>query len=106
MIRLDRKHDVLPDDLRRATMVMADAAFATRRKTIANSMKTYFSNPQSITGSFDQNSSVAILPEDIVPHIGDLLLQAGIPANARGESLEQDQFIALGKAYLQLRESL
>lgn len=54
MIRLDRKHDVLPDDLRRATMVMADAAFATRRKTIANSMKTYFSNPQSITGSFDQ----------------------------------------------------
>ena len=81
-------------------MVMADAAFATRRKTIANSMKTYFSNPQSITSSFDQNSSVAILPEDIVPHIGDLLLQAGIPANARGESLEQDQFIALGKAYL------
>ncbi len=76
VIRLDRKHDVLPDDLRRATMVMADAAFATRRKTIANSMKTYFSNPQSVTGTFDQNSSAAIMPEDIVPHIGDLLLQA------------------------------
>lgn len=106
VIRLDRKHDVLPDDLRRATMVMADVAFATRRKTIANSMKTYFSNPQSVTGTFDQNSSAAIMPEDIVPHIGDLLLQAGIPTNARGESLEQAQFVALGKAYLQLRETL
>ena len=106
MIRLDRKHDVLPDDLRRATMVMADAAFATRRKTIANSMKTYFSNPQSATGVFDQCSAEPIEPKTIVSYIGDLLLQAGIPANARGESLEQDQFIALGQAYLQLRETL
>ena len=69
-------------------------------------MKTYFSNSQSVTGTFDQNSSVAIMPETIVPHIGDLLLQAGIPANARGESLEQAQFVALGQAYLQLRETL
>lgn len=106
VIRLDRVENPLPQDIRTATMVMADAAFATRRKTIANSMKTYFSNPQSATGAFEQTLFVSIEPKSIVPHINDLLSQAGIPANARGESLEQDQFIALGQAYLQLRETL
>ena len=78
--------------LREATMVMADAAFATRRKTIANSMKTYFSNPQTAN-------------ERAKRAIPDLLDEAGIVASVRGESLEQEQFIALGSAYMKFLES-
>lgn len=90
VIRLDRKSDTLPDEVRKATMVMADAAFATRRKTIANSMKTYFTNPQTADAL-------------MVSRIPDLLDHAGIVPSARGESLGQDEFIALGKAYLEMR---
>lgn len=90
VIRLDRKSDTLPDEVRKATMVMADAAFATRRKTIANSMKTYFTNPQTADAL-------------MVSRIPDLLDHAGIAPSARGESLGQDEFIALGKAYLEMR---
>ena len=68
-------------------MVMADAAFATRRKTISNSMKTYFSTPQT--------SNMAI-----ISYIPDLLSDAGIASNVRGESLNREQFLKLGKAYL------
>lgn len=89
VIRLDRKKDALPNDLRRATMVMADAAFATRRKTISNSMKTYFENPQTADA-------------EMKARIPELLENAGIPATARGESLTREQFIELGKAYLTL----
>lgn len=89
VIRLDRKKDALPNDLRRATMVMADAAFATRRKTISNSMKTYFENPQTADA-------------EMKARIPELLENAGIPATARGESLTREQFIELGKAYLAL----
>lgn len=89
VIRLDRKKDALPNDLRRATMVMADAAFATRRKTISNSMKTYFENPQTADAEMKNR-------------IPELLENAGIPATARGESLSREQFIELGKAYLAL----
>ena len=90
VIRLDRKSDTLPDEVRKATMVMADAAFATRRKTIANSMKTYFTNPQTADAL-------------MASRIPDLLDHAGITPSARGESLGQDEFIALGKAYLEMR---
>lgn len=89
VIRLNRKQNPLAEDLRNATMVMADAAFATRRKTIANSMKTYFENPQTAN-------------DEMKKHIPELLETAGIPSNARGESLSQEQFIELGKAYLSL----
>lgn len=89
VIRLDRKKDELPNELRKATMVMADAAFATRRKTISNSMKTYFENRQTAD----------IEMKDRIP---ELLENAGISATARGESLSREQFIELGKAYLAL----
>lgn len=91
VIRLDRVKDPLDDELRKATMLMADAAFATRRKTISNSMKTYFSNPQNGKVSF-------------VSSIADLLDAAGVPGNVRGESLSQEQFIDLGRAYLKISE--
>ncbi len=89
VIRLDRHSSqlCLEDSLRDAVILMADAAFATRRKTIVNSMKAYFSNPQTAC-------------KDIIPYLGDVLEVAGISPKTRGETLEQQQFIALGSAYL------
>ena len=42
VIRLDRIAEERSSELTQATMLMADAAFENRRKTIANSMKRYF----------------------------------------------------------------
>lgn len=89
VVRLDRRDDVVPPELLRATMTMADAAFANRRKTIVNSIKAYFANPQ--TADEDRRARVA-----------ELLERAQVSPTARGESLEQDAFIALGRAYLAL----
>lgn len=50
-------------------------------------MKTYFSNPQ--TGN-----------EAVLSYIPDLLEQAEIDKNVRGESLSQEEFLCLGKTYL------
>lgn len=63
-----------------ATCQMADAAFATRRKTIANSCKTYFS------GRSD------------APDLTSLFERAGIDSRRRGETLGHDEFIRLGLA--------
>ncbi len=65
--------------------LMADAAFATRRKTIANSMKTFFSGRKGFDGVAAQ------LPE--------ILEAAGIDARRRGESLTLEEFITLGRAF-------
>lgn len=89
VIRMDRRSEAMEPELRRATMTMADAAFANRRKTISNSLKTYFSNPQTADELMLQN-------------IPDVLARAGVPAKARGESLEREAFLELGKAYLEL----
>lgn len=89
VVRLDRRDDVVPPELLRATMTMADAAFANRRKTIANSIKTYFANPQTSD-------------EGRRARVSELLERAQVSPSARGESLEQDAFIALGRAYLAL----
>lgn len=91
VIRLDRIHDEVPEELCRATMVMADAAFATRRKTIANSCKTYFS------GGSPENQAMR-------SKVAEILERAGIASNVRGEQLERQQFLALGQAYLDVRQ--
>ena len=70
---------------------VADAAFASRRKTISNSFKTYFASRGNAGKAF-----IGCIP--------DLLDECGIDAKRRGETLSLDEFIALGKAYLQ-RES-
>lgn len=83
VIRLDRC--ALPDLTaaeRAACALMADAAFATRRKTIQNSMRTYF-------GKGVPASAIA-----------DLLDAAGIDARRRGESLSLDEFKELGRRAL------
>ncbi len=91
VIRMDRRPDQLEGGLRRAAMTMADAAFATRRKTIANSMKTYFGNP-------------ATADELMLANIPDVLQRAGVSAKSRGESLEREAFISLGHAFLEFHE--
>ena len=89
VVRLDRETPKNADgqpiapELQRAACTMADAAFATRRKTLANSCKNYFSNAPEIQ---------AALPE--------LFSQAGIDARRRGETLSLEEFVRLGAAYL------
>lgn len=97
VLRLDRRpvYDVdgapLDDALLKATCAMADAAFASRRKTISNSFKTYFASRGNAGKAF-----IGCIPE--------FLDECGIDAKRRGETLSLDEFIALGKAYLR-RES-
>ena len=95
VLRLDRvtpcdeNGDPLPPDLVRASCAMADAAFASRRKTLANSCKTYFA------GRGKKDAA-------IVDRLGELFEMAGVDQKRRGETLEQVEFVRLGKAYLTL----
>ncbi len=72
-----------------AACLMAEAAFATRRKTLANSCKTYFSNrgPQA---------------KNLVSRLPMLFEAAGIDSRRRGETLTRGEFIILGREYLAL----
>ena len=87
VLRLDRslacdeQGNPLSSRLLAATCKMADAAFATRRKTLANSCKTYFS------GSSDVQAALPGIFE-----------QAGVDSRRRGETLTQAEFIGLGRA--------
>ena len=87
VIRLDRVPDAQTATERMATCMMADAAFATRRKTIANSCKTYFSG-QGARGA----AMLEALPR--------IFAEAGINPKRRGESLTLEEFQRLGKAAL------
>lgn len=79
------------EELIRATCLMADAAFATRRKTLANSCKTYFAGRGA-----EGKHAMAALPR--------LFAMADIDPKRRGESLDQAEFVRLGKAYLSVTE--
>lgn len=68
-----------------AAFTMADAAFATRRKTLANSCKTYFAGNPDVQAS--------------LPRVFE---KAGIDPRRRGETLDQQEFIRLGRALLAL----
>lgn len=99
VVRLDRATPRCADgspvgpEVVQAACTMADAAFANRRKTIANSAKTYFA------GRGAESAAIAArLPE--------LLAQAGIDPARRGETLSQQEFIALGRALCSMRTSL
>ena len=83
----DEQDRPLPVELLDATCTMADAAFATRRKTLANSCKTYFANSPEIQ---------AALPR--------LFESAGIDSRRRGETLTQVEFIKLGRALCIFRD--
>lgn len=77
------------DRLLRATCTMADAAFANRRKTLSNSCRTYFS------GRGEGGAHVA-------ERLPQLFADAGIDPKRRGETLDQAEFIAMGRALLQI----
>ena len=86
VIRLDRRDDLgITAEEAAVASLMADAAFATRRKTIANSMKTFFSGRKGCDG--------------VVEKLPAILEGAGIDARRRGESLTLEEFIGLGEAY-------
>ena len=95
VLRLDRR-PVFDDDgvqldadAIAAASTMAEAAFATRRKTLSNSCKTYFA------GRGPQGARViAQLPE--------LFERAGIDPKLRGDTLDLPAFVRLGRAYQQL----
>lgn len=86
VIRLDRRDDLgITAEEAAVASLMADAAFATRRKTIANSMKTFFSGRKGCDG--------------VVEKLPAILEGASIDARRRGESLTLEEFIGLGAAY-------
>ena len=87
VIRLDRVDCGLDEQTRAAACLMADAAFATRRKTIANSCKTFF-NGRGAAG------------KAMIPALPAVFAGAGIDPSRRGESLTLEEFKALGASAL------
>lgn len=91
VVRLDRAAPLMADgqpasaSVVAAACTMADAAFASRRKTIANSAKTYFS------GRGQEGAA-------IVEQLPRIFADAGIDPSRRGETLRQQEFLALGQA--------
>lgn len=81
----DQEGNELDADELNATCTMADAAFATRRKTLSNSCKTYFAGNPDVQASLPQ-----------------IFEQAGIDPRRRGETLDLQEFISLGRALLAL----
>lgn len=92
VIRLDRTEEINPE-LRSATMIMADAAFENRRKTISNSMKSYFER----NNAHDENMNLNTMIECI-------LRESSIDPKVRGEVLELEDYLRLGTAYLRYLE--
>ena len=89
VIRLDRRNDALEKDLIEATALMADAAFANRRKTITNSCRTFFKQQPA--------------QSELTPEVLETIFnQAGIDPTVRGEQLDRTAFLALGEAYLKV----
>ena len=85
----DEASGALEEKLIRAACTMADAAFATRRKTLSNSCKTYFA------GRGAQGKRIVV-------ELPGLFEVAGIDPKRRGESLDQEEFVRLGAAYLEV----
>lgn len=89
VVRFDRIKDDEPfGDLtnreRKCACIMADAAFASRRKTISNSCKSYFSRYGSKYAA-------------VVEKLPDILESVSIDPRRRGETLEVADFVVLGK---------
>jgi 16S rRNA (adenine1518-N6/adenine1519-N6)-dimethyltransferase len=79
VIRLDRSSTVLDKDLYAAAVFVADAAFAERRKTIRNSMRSYFA------------------VQGLVPQcVDELLAASGIDPKLRGEALTLEEYLRMG----------
>lgn len=77
----------------RAACTMADAAFASRRKTLSNSCKTFFA------GRGAQGGAVA-------QHLPELFERASIDPKRRGETLSLAEFVQLGQELLAVQAQL
>ncbi len=86
VIRLDRRHDLPewagPACIQAASM-MADAAFASRRKTIMNSCKSYFAG-RGASGA------------RVMEALPDILQRANVDPRVRGERLTPEDYLHLG----------
>ena len=122
VIRLNRRVPLMADgapatpEVIAAAALVADAAFANRRKTIANSCKTYFSGRGSlllgasgssaglraVDGALSGGVGGAFVLDgaDIVDHLHAIFDAAAIDPRRRGETLTQQEFLALGAALL------
>ena len=122
VIRLNRRVPLMADgapatpEVIAAAALVADAAFANRRKTIANSCKTYFSGRGSlllgasgssaglraVDGALSGGVGGAFVLDgaDIVDHLPAIFDAAAIDPRCRGETLTQQEFLALGAALL------
>jgi 16S rRNA (adenine1518-N6/adenine1519-N6)-dimethyltransferase len=83
VIRLDRQSEQPTAEQRETVFTVVEAAFAERRKTIRNSMRSYF-------------ASRGLDPT----RVDTLLAAVGIPPAARGETLPVETYQALGAAFL------
>lgn len=90
VIRLERRDD-LPTwadaAVVQAASLMADAAFASRRKTISNSCKAYFAG-RGAGGA------------QTMEHLPQILDAVGVSPRVRGETLAPETYLELGRAML------
>lgn len=82
---IDDEHD---KEVVNIASIMAEAAFASRRKTILNSMRTYLSGGDVVRGRI-----LAVLDE--------LFGATGIDPQIRGERLAKQDYLALATAFLE-----
>ena len=115
VIRLNRRVPLRADgapaspEVIAAAALMADAAFANRRKTIANSCKTYFSGRGPISLGVADSSAAEGAPTIALPdgaataeRLPAIFEAAAIDPRRRGETLTQQEFLALGAALLKV----
>ena len=114
VIRLNRRVPLMADgapaspEVIAAAALMADAAFTNRRKTIANSCKTYFSGRGPISlgagPSAQEGAPGIVLPDGaaIAERLAAIFDAAAIDPRRRGETLTQQEFLALGAALLKV----
>ena len=115
VIRLNRSVPLMADgapaspEVIAAAALMADAAFTNRRKTIANSCKTYFSGRGPISLGVADSSAAEGAPTIALPdgaataeRLPAIFEAAAIDPRRRGETLTQQEFLALGAALLKV----
>ena len=122
VIRLNRRVPLMADgapatpEVIAAAALIADAAFANRRKTIANSCKTYFSGRGSLLlGASGSSAGLRAVDGALSGGVGGAFVldgaviatrlpaifdAAAIDPRRRGETLTQQEFLALGAALL------
>ena len=88
VIRFDRRENQIEPDEIPNTFMIIEAAFAERRKTIRNSMRSQFVQLGLGLGLIDS-----------------LLELSGIPPSTRAEVLNPEDFLSLGRKYLELTAS-